>query len=120
MAAGGSASALIDQVTRQLTQLLSLRSCSFQRGVAGIGRPARLRHDGSVTIGQRAWNVDTEGFPAGSDTELLVESGGMFQGRFLMTPAPGARPTLEQRLLAVALADQVGAALATSHPVDQS
>jgi hypothetical protein len=79
-----------------------------------------LRHDGSVTIGQRAWNVDTEGFPASSDTELLVESGGMFQGRFLMTPAPGARPTLEQRLLAIALADQVGAALATSHPVDQS
>jgi hypothetical protein len=29
----------------------------------------------------------------------------------------GARPALEQRLLAVALADQVGAALATSHPV---
>ena len=120
VAAGGSASALIEQVTRQLTQLLSLRSCSFQRGVAGIGRPARLRRDGSVTIGQRVWYVDTEGFPAGSDTELLVESGGMFQGRFLMTPMPGARPTLEQRLLAVALADQVGAALATSHPVDQS
>ena len=37
VAAGGSASALIEQVTRQLTQLLSLRSCSFQRGVAGIG-----------------------------------------------------------------------------------
>src|ERR1700740_3266594 len=35
VAAGGSASALIEQVTRQLTQLLSLRSCSFQRGVAG-------------------------------------------------------------------------------------
>jgi hypothetical protein len=120
VAAGGSASALIDQVTGQLTQLLSLRSCSFQRGIAGIGRPARLRHDGSVTIGQRAWDVDAEGFPASCDTELLVESGGMFQGRFLMTPAPGARPTLEQRLLAVALADQVGAALATSQPVDQS
>ena len=39
---------------------------------------------------------------------------------FLVTPVPGARATLEQRLLAVALADQVGAALATSHPVDQS
>ena len=120
VATGSSASALIDQVTGQLTQLLSLRSCSFQRGIAGIGRPARLRHDGSVTIGQRAWHVDAEGFPVGTDTELLVESGGLFQGRFLMTPAPGARPTLEQRLLAVALADQVGAALATSHPVDQS
>jgi K+-sensing histidine kinase KdpD len=120
VAAGGSAAALIEQVTGQLTQLLSLRSCSFQYGVAGLGRPARLRRDGSVAIGQRAWNVDAEGFPAGYDTELLVESGGRFQGRFLMAPAPGARPTLEQRLLAVALADQVGAALATSHPVDQS
>jgi len=48
-----------------------------------------------------------------------VESGGLFQGRFLMTPVPGTRPSLEQRLLAVAFADQVGAALATSHPVDQ-
>ena len=120
VAAGGSAAALTEQVTSQLTRLLSLRSCSFQYGAAGIGRPARLRLDGSVTIGQRAWNVDTEGFPAGSDTELLVESGGMFQGRFLMTPVPEARPTLEQRLPAVALADQVGAALATSHRVDQS
>ena len=66
--------------------------------------------------------MGAEGFPAGTDIELLVESGGIFQGRFLMTPAPapGERPTLEQRLMAVALANQVGAALATSHPVDQS
>ena len=39
VAAGGSASALIEQVTSQLTQLLALRSCRFQYGVAG--RPAR-------------------------------------------------------------------------------
>jgi K+-sensing histidine kinase KdpD len=120
VATGGSASALIEQVTRQLTELLSLRSCSFQYGVAGIDRPARMLDDGSVTLGQRAWDVDAEGFPEGTDTELLVESGGLFQGRFMMTPVPGARPSLEQRLLAVAFADQVGAALATSHPVDQS
>jgi len=120
VAAGGSASALIEQVTGQLTQLLALRSCRFEYGVAGVGRPARLRHDGSVVIGQRAWDVDAAGFPAGSDTELLAESGGLLQGRFLMTPEPGTRSTLEQRLLAVALADQVGAALATSHPADQS
>jgi hypothetical protein len=64
--------------------------------------------------------VGAEGFPAATDTELLVEGGGIFQGRFLMTPAPGERPTPEQRLLAVALAGQVGAALATSRPMDQS
>ena len=120
VATGSSPSALIGQVTGQLIQLLSLRSCSFQYGVAGLGRPARLHHDGAVTVGHRPLDVDAEGFPAGTDTELLVQSGGIFQGRFLMTPAPGARPTLEQRLLAVALADQIGAALATSHPVDQS
>jgi K+-sensing histidine kinase KdpD len=119
VATGGPPSALIEQVTSQLTQLLSLRSCRFQYGVAGIGQPARLRHDGSVTWRNRAWEVEADGLPADTDTELLVESGGLFQGRFLMTPAAGARPTLEQRLLAAAFADQVGAALATSHPVDQ-
>ena len=110
---------LTEQVTGQLIRLLTLRSCRFQHGVAGIGRPARLQHDGSLIVQHRAWDVDAEGFPADTDIELLVESGGLFQGRFLMTPDRAARPTLEQRLLAVALADQVGAALATSRPVDQ-
>jgi hypothetical protein len=36
-----------------------------------------------------------------------------------MTPGPGARPSLEQRLLAAAIADQAGPALAAGHPVDQ-
>lgn len=120
VASGDSPAVLIEQVSRQLTQLLSLRSCRFQYGIAGIGQPSRLQHDGSVIAGRRAWDVDAEGLPDGTDIELLVESGGMFQGRFLMTPVPGARPTLEQRLLAVAFADQVGAALATSRPVDQT
>jgi hypothetical protein len=111
---------LIGQVSSQLTQLLSLRSCHFQYGVGGLGRPARLQRDGSVTLGQLRWAVDDEGFPAGADVELLVEGGGIFQGRFLITPAAGARPALERRLLAVAFADQVGAALASSHPVGQS
>jgi K+-sensing histidine kinase KdpD len=119
VAAGDSPAVLIEQVTGQLTQLLSLRSCRFQYGIAGIGQPARLHHDGSVTVGHRTWDVDAQGFPGDTDLELLVESGGLFQGRFLMAPVPGARPTLEQRLLAIAFADQVGAGLATSRPVDQ-
>ena len=119
VATGGSPSALIDQVSGQLTQLLSLQACRFQYGAAGLGQPARMHHDGTVTVARQTWDVETKGFPPGTDIELLVESGGVFQGRFLMTPLPGARPPLEQRLLAVAFADQVGAALATSHPVDQ-
>jgi Domain of unknown function (DUF4118) len=102
-ASGRSPSALIAQVTGQLTPLLALRSCEFQYGVAGLGRPARLRHDGSVAVERRACDVDASGFPPGMCVELLVESGGVFQGRFLMAPDRGARPTLEQRLLGVVL-----------------
>src|SRR5215470_4720829 len=102
-ATGNSPAALIDQVVGQLTRVLSLHACRFQYGAAGLGRPARLRHDGTVVVAGRPWDVDAKGFPADSDTELLVEGGGVFQGRFLMTPGLDTRPTAEQRLLAVAL-----------------
>jgi hypothetical protein len=65
---------VIDQVSRQLTGLLSLQSCHFQDGVAGLGQPARLHHDGTVAAGRRAWNVDSAGFPRGGDLELLVDT----------------------------------------------
>jgi K+-sensing histidine kinase KdpD len=114
VAAGGSPVTLVDQVAGQLTRLLSLRSCRFEYGVAGLGQPARLQHNGQVMAGGQVWERD--GWPG--DTELLVENHGLLQGRYLMVPEPGARPTLEQRLVvAAAFADQVGAALAASRPV---
>jgi K+-sensing histidine kinase KdpD len=116
VAAGHSPVGPIDQVSGQLTALLSLRSCTFQYGVAGLGKPARMLHDGQVMVGERRWDVERAGLPASTDTELLVENRGVLQGRFLMSPLPGARPTLEQRLLAIAFVDQVGAALAASLP----
>jgi len=114
VAGGDSAGALIEQVCGQLTELLSLRSCRFQYGAAGIGRPARLRRDGQIVAPGWERDLEDEGLLPGPGIELLAEAGGLLQGRFLMTPAPGARPSLEQKLLAVALADQVGAALASS------
>jgi hypothetical protein len=118
VATGGSPAALIDQVCVSLADLLSLRSCAFQSGKAGLGHPARLRHDGQVVIGDLIWDVAADGLPDDIDTELLVENGGVLQGRFLMRAHPDAHPAVEQRLVAVAFADQVGAALAGSHPVD--
>jgi K+-sensing histidine kinase KdpD len=116
VAAGDSPDALIAQIGTSLTQLLSLRGCEFQYGVAGVGRPARIEHDGDVVIDGRAYDVANGGLPANRGTELLVENGGRLQGRFLMRPDPAARPTHEQLLVAVALADQVGAALASAQP----
>jgi K+-sensing histidine kinase KdpD len=115
VAVGGSPSALIEQVSAQLTRVLWLRSCRFEYGVAGLGRPARLQHDGQVTAAGQVADVGRDGLPG--DTELLVENNGLLEGRFLLSPEPGSRPTLEQRLVAVAFADQVGAALAGARPV---
>src|SRR5215469_2675002 len=106
VAAGGSASELIEHVSARIAGLLSLRSCVFQYGKAGLGRPARLLPDGRVVADQRTWDVAAEGLPTGTDIELLVETAGVFQGRFLIRAGPDARPTLEQRLVAIAFADQ--------------
>ena len=91
VAIGHSPPALIDEVCERMTHLLSLRSCIFQYGVAGLGRPARLQHDGRVTAGDVNLDVDKDGLPTQADTELLVESGGILRGRFLFTPAPDSR-----------------------------
>jgi K+-sensing histidine kinase KdpD len=114
VAAGDSPAALTERVCQELSTVLGLRSCRFQAGIAGIGEPARLHQDGRVTVPRRSWDADRDGLPQAIDTELLAESGGLLQGRFLMTALPGAHPTLEQRLVAVALADQVAAALAAT------
>jgi K+-sensing histidine kinase KdpD len=112
VATGTEAQQLVQQVCDQLTRLLGLTACRFQDGAAGIGHPPRLLRDGRVATATRIWDPGREGLPPGRDTELLAESGGLLQGRFLLTPGPEARPTLEQRLVAVGLADQAGAALA--------
>ena len=104
VASGDSPAALTDQVGAALTTLLSLRGCQFQYGVAGLGRPARIQRDGTVA----AW------LPG--PVELLAEGGGRLQGRFLLVPGEQRPPGQEQLLVAVALADQAGAALAASQP----
>ncbi len=69
-ATGSSASVLIDQVAGQLTRVLSLESCRFQYGAAGLGRPARMRPDGTIIAADQPWDVDAGGFPCGLSLEL--------------------------------------------------
>jgi hypothetical protein len=58
--------------------------------------------------------VERDGLPTDAEIELVVQHAGVVRGRFLLTAASRiARPDVEQRLVAVALADQVGAALAS-------
>ena len=111
VATGGSSSELIEVVSGQLIRLLGLRECRFQYGVAGLGNPARLRNDGCVELNGTVWDVGTKGLPTADDIELLVESKGQLQGRFVLKAKPDAHPSMAQRLVAVTLVDQVGASL---------
>jgi hypothetical protein len=115
VASGDSPSALVDRIAAGLVQLVSLRSCEFQYGMAGLGGPARLEHDGTITLAGEPYDLPCGEWPSGVGLELLVESGGRLQGRFLMQPGRHL-PDREELLVAVALADQAGAAVAARYP----
>ncbi len=106
--------AVVDYVRDQLVDVLGLTGCRFEYGTL-LGHPARLEPDGTVLAGRIPWDVDAAGLPAG-DLELRTFGGGQYYGRFMLTPAPGSRPTLQARLVAVALAGQAGRALASRSP----
>ncbi|WSQ12800.1 PAS domain-containing sensor histidine kinase [Streptomyces sp. NBC_01231] len=114
--AGASPYAVVDQVRQQLVEILGLRSCRFEHGTL-LGRHPRLDQDGSVTAGRVPWDLEKDGWP-GEEIELRAQVGGRYLGRFMLLPEPGAAPpSLQTRLVAVSLADHVGAALDTAGPV---
>ena len=112
IAAEGSSSpsALIERVADQIAQVMGLEKCRFDYGM-GLDYP-RQEPAGSLRWRSQSWAVDSFGLPADKDTELVVESGGRFMGRFLLRASPRTRPSRAERMVAAALAAQVGAALA--------
>jgi K+-sensing histidine kinase KdpD len=117
VAAGGSTDELIDQVRAELTAVLRIDGVKFVAGDKQMRAP-RLNADGSVTRDGQVVKVERDGLPTNAEIELPVQHAGTVRGRFLLTAAARiARPDLEQRLVAVALADQVGAALSSQEPL---
>lgn len=113
IATDGSTAEVIDQVRTELTAVLRIDGCRFLAG-GKHDRAPQLNRDGSVTRQDRLIKVERDGLPTDAEIELVVQHAGVVRGRFLLTAASRiARPDLEQRLVAVALADQVGAALAS-------
>jgi hypothetical protein len=110
LAAGGeSPGRLVTVVQNELTEILDLKSCRFERPPFPTSLP-QLRHRG---IRVDAGTADPGGL--NSQVELPVRAGGRVLGRFVLTmPADGTGIGLpgESRALAAALADQLGAALA--------
>jgi K+-sensing histidine kinase KdpD len=116
VAAGSSPDDLIEQVRAELVAVLGIDGAKFVAG-SKQGHVPRLNPDGSVTRGEHVLKVERDGLPTNAEIELTVQHAGETRGHFLLTAATRvARPDLEQRLVAVALADQVGAALTTQEP----
>jgi hypothetical protein len=110
VAAGASRQELVDLAASEITALLSLMGCRFEVEATGPVLPV-LERSGRVEAHYRRVGAGGElGLPA-LGVRLPVVGGGRQIGSLVLEPDPTVGVTLEARLVAVAIADQLGAAL---------
>jgi hypothetical protein len=105
-----SLDALTDHVAAELQTVLRLRDCWFERP-PHLGRFPVLDRVGDVEATVSHHRAEGLVLPA-DGVELPVVGAGRVLGRFVLIPQPRTGVSLERRLVAVTMADQVGAALA--------
>jgi Domain of unknown function (DUF4118) len=110
VATGGRASDVVASVRAELSQLLSLRSCGFEQPPFGVPLP-RLERNGSVETPSRRFVRGEFALPA-EGVELPVLGRGRQLGRLVLEPEPDAGVSIEERVVAIALSDQLGSVLA--------
>ena len=111
MVAGGvELDQVVKSVETELRVLLSLRDCWFETSL--VDRPgAFIEGEGDVTWGNIKWEPSKVGLPS-KEVSLMVRGQGRTFGRFILIPTVGRPVSLDRLTVAVALADQVGAAMA--------
>ncbi len=105
---------LILSVEAELAGLLELSECTFSREAPEIEMP-RLERTGTIRTAKRTLGSGGEFALPEDGVELLVIGGGRILGRFLMEPTRDRGASLESRVVAVALADQLGAVMANAN-----
>lgn len=106
---GEDATQVILVAQDELTELLGLRACRFEAPPFAAALP-RLDRAGSLE--SHVWRLADDGFELPAAVDLPVYGRGQQLGRFVLDSTPGVGVSLERRIVAVAIADQVGAALA--------
>lgn len=118
---GADPERVIDACRRELSALVELRECRFEpaspHDAPSHDRLPRLERDGTIARPRGPISVVRLGRGAGTEIpegglELTVLSEGRTTGRFVLVPEPGEGLDPERGRIAVALADQVGLALA--------
>jgi hypothetical protein len=111
-AAGGDLDEVSDAVQRELSGLLDLERCRFERPPY-LPMVARLERSGAISA--EALHLASGGFALPRDgIELPVVGRGHEYGRLVLVPRAARGVSVEERVVAVALSDQLGAALAAS------
>lgn len=114
VAGGLPSTELAEEVAAHLTDLLDVDAVRFVPGEAIPADRPVMDSDGEVTVRGHTQNVAKNGLPTLDETSLAALHNGVIHGQVLITAATKVvRPTLEQRQVAVLLANQVGASYAT-------
>jgi hypothetical protein len=109
-ARGDDAADVILAVQAELSGLLSLEDCRFEAPPFGRALP-ELERTGAVNVAVRRYSHGAFELPD-DGVVLPVLGRGRVLGRFVLDPTAGVGVSLERRVVAVALADQVGSVLA--------
>jgi hypothetical protein len=109
-AAGETVDDLVSAVCAELTETLHLSRCSYET-TPFVGTYARLEQTGAIS-GTNVVQYTKHGYElpqAGVELPVIVNE--QVVGRFVLVPTPRQGITLDRRMVAVALADQMSVVL---------
>jgi K+-sensing histidine kinase KdpD len=110
VATGAGSDHVLDTVREELVQLLSLVECRYEAAPFTSTLP-RIERTGAIEGSHRRWVAGEFTLP-GLGAEIPVVARGRTFGRLVLVPDLAVGVSIEERIVAVALVDQLGAALA--------
>ena len=114
LAAGAELEDVLRSVEAELLGLLSLQDCRFEEPPYASSLP-RLERNGTIEGGHRRFIAGQFTLPA-EGAEIPVFAHGRAFGRFVLIPDWHVGVSLEERVVAIALVDLVGAAFRSEVP----
>jgi Domain of unknown function (DUF4118) len=110
VASGTSSDEVLHTVQDELVRLLSLVECRYETAPFVSSLPT-IERTGAVEGAHRRW-IDGEFTLPGFGAQIPVAARGRHFGRFVVVPDLSVGVSIDERIVAVALVDQLGAALA--------
>jgi hypothetical protein len=115
VASGAPSERVLDTVRKELVELLSLVECRYE-SAPFAGTLPQIQRTGAIDGAHRRW-IGGEFTLPGLGAEIPVAARGRTFGRLVLIPDVSVGVSIEERVVAVALADQLGAAFAADSPV---